>query len=134
MLVSCYSEGLSTLSLWRTPMVRMIQRADDEQPRRCYNFCILRGGDAMTSERKMQIIGGVLAIVGIVAAGLNRKHTTPLQEDLPLPAKAQDELNAALVASANKLNEHAPRMMDDRTRRGLEIGDDEIDIPEFLKE
>jgi hypothetical protein len=24
--------------------------------------------------------------------------------------------------------------MDDRTRRGLEIGDDEIDIPEFLKE
>jgi cell division protein FtsZ len=25
-------------------------------------------------------------------------------------------------------------VMDDRTRRGLEIGDDEIDIPEFLKE
>jgi hypothetical protein len=25
-------------------------------------------------------------------------------------------------------------VMDDRTRRGLEIGEDEIDIPEFLKE
>jgi hypothetical protein len=36
---------------------------------------------------------------------------------LPLPAKAQDELNAALVASANKLNnEGLPRMVDEVTR------------------
>jgi hypothetical protein len=35
---------------------------------------------------------------------------------LPLRAEAQDELNAALVASANKLNEHAPRMIDEVTR------------------
>src|SRR5262245_60804363 len=31
-------------------------------------------------------------------------------------ARAQDELNAALVESANKLNERAPRMVDEVTR------------------
>jgi hypothetical protein len=36
--------------------------------------------------------------------------------DLPLRAAASDALNEALVASANKLNEHAPRMIDEVTR------------------
>jgi cell division protein FtsZ len=57
-----------------------------------------------------------------------------------------DEVRVTVIATG--FDGHRPRsgsrrgtsvgprdvVMDDRTRRGLEIGDDEIDIPEFLKE
>jgi cell division protein FtsZ len=55
----------------------------------------------------------------------------------------QDEVRVTVIATG--FDGHRPRrttarpgrrdvVMDDRVRRELEIGDDEIDIPEFLKE
>src|SRR5437667_4394595 len=54
----------------------------------------------------------------------------------------QDEVRVTVIATGfdggGRRRPSAPGrrdvVMDDRTRRGLEIGDDEIDIPEFLKE
>src|SRR6187431_3105630 len=56
----------------------------------------------------------------------------------------QDEVRVTVIATGFDGGARRPStrttagrrdvVMDDRTRRGLEIGDDEIDIPEFLKE
>jgi cell division protein FtsZ len=55
----------------------------------------------------------------------------------------QDEVRVTVIATGFDGGGRRPSratagrrdvVMDDRTRRGLEIGDDEIDIPEFLKE
>jgi hypothetical protein len=45
----------------------------------------------MTSQRKMQIIGGVIAIIGIIVGGLSymsTQHTTPFARGLAIASQS----------------------------------------------